>query len=190
MATAGDDGAAAGIRHFMSIPWCAELLSKPNLVVSEAYSRRTKPGTGDSLISRTLKTSDTISSFITFHNAPDSPTELITEVRALLTLGSLINGFPDVCHGGIVMTIMDEVISLLVPANQGRGNLAKGAVMMTAYLNSTFVQPVRTPGTILVTARLTRVEGRKYFMDAKVEDSEGMLLTKSEALFVVLKEKL
>ncbi|KAK3936362.1 Verlamelin biosynthesis protein B [Diplogelasinospora grovesii] len=190
------------IAHFRSMPWCARHLSttKPNerIVVEQALSRRPKKRLEDALFSYTLHTDDTIAAFATFYTLPDPDDgrELVRELKAFLTLGPMVNGWPGICHGGIVMTIMDEVMGLLPPINKRRG-LIPTLPFMTAYLNTQFIRPVKTAetrtaakATILATARLDRIEGRKYFTNCTIEDESGTVLAKAEALFVLLKEKL
>lgn len=96
-------------------------------------------------------------------------------------------------------TIFDEVLGYAAPGSrlggeEGGGLQGEGETVpsyVTAYLNTTYLRPVRTPGTILVVARTTRVEGRKIWVEASMEDGTGEKLAKAEALFVeVNKSKL
>ena len=41
----------------------------------------------------------------------------IQEVRTLMDLGNGVNGHPDICHGGFVATVLDEVIGILLTLN-------------------------------------------------------------------------
>lgn len=71
----------------------------------------------------------------------------------------------------------------------GAASVDRGIV--TAFLNITYVQPVKTSDTILVTARFTRREGpRKFFVEGDIRDANNQVCVKGEALFVTLKEKL
>ncbi|KAK0629541.1 HotDog domain-containing protein [Bombardia bombarda] len=182
--------AALEVAHFRSIPWCAAHLSaSPNLVVEQAFSRTPKDQYEDALLSQTLNRKGAIPAFVTFYTKPAEARDLVREVKAFLSLGPMVNGWAGICHGGIAMTILDEVMGQLPAVNKLRGNLPD-IPLMTAYLNTTFVRPVRTPTTIMVTARLLKVEGRKQFADAVIEDEKGEVLAKAEALFVMLKAKL
>lgn len=183
------------IDHFRSIPWVAKHLSQPHLIINQSDTRRPKPGHGDTLISQTLNREDAISAYITIvKQQPPQTDELITEILSFLTLGPQLNGWPGVCHGGIVMTILDEVQGQLFTQNKKQKKM-KDIPLMTAYLNTKFSKPVKTPCTIMVRARITKVEGRKHWTEAKilVEDAETgqeVELAGCESLFVMLKSNL
>jgi len=185
------------VQHFKSIPWCLKHLEPPatDLIISKAYSRTRKPDTEDTLFSITINSPSTLSHFILFYPRPSNPRVVLPEIKGLITLGNDLDGHPGVCHGGIVATIFDEVLGYAAPASRltGEKQLPTGAPVpsyVTAYLNTTYLRPVRTPGTILVVARTVRAEGRKIWVEAYMEDGEGEKLAKAEALFVETKLKL
>lgn len=208
------------IDHFRSIPWCANHLAQPNLIARRPWNRHLGPGLGDGLYGVTLNTPYTIPSIVLFYPDPDAPATttttttsssisstpspgpsqqsssssssvvVIPEVKTLITLGPLVSGFPGVCHGGVVMAVLDEVLSILVQLNWKRGVIRGTTQLMTAYLNTTFSRPVAVPGTYLVRATLDRVQGRKAFGSVWVEDEHGVVLTRAEGLFVMVREKL
>ncbi|ROW02479.1 hypothetical protein VMCG_06084 [Cytospora schulzeri] len=182
------------IEHFKSIPWCARHLAAPNLIARRPSNRKPGPNLGDGLYGVTLNTPYTIPSMLIFYPDPDAtstePQSSVPEVKTLITLGPLVSGFAGVCHGGIVMTLLDEVLSILVQVNWKRGAIKGNTQLMTAYLNTTFSKPVTVPGTYLVTARLGKVEGRKAYGSVWIEDGNGTMLTKAEGLFVMVREKL
>ncbi|KAK1635208.1 thioesterase superfamily protein [Colletotrichum phormii] len=178
------------VQHFLAIPWCAAHLNEPDTVRDTVPSRFPKQNTEDQLFSTTLNTADTIAAFLTFYKRPSSsPPTLIRQLKALLTLRSGINGYPSVSHGGIVATILDETIGLVFSVNKSNG-LIPDAAYMTAYLNVTYVKPVRTPQTVLCVVEVTRVVGRKWWIDARIEDEGGEVLARAESLYVRLVEKL
>ncbi|KAI2465216.1 HotDog domain-containing protein [Annulohypoxylon bovei var. microspora] len=175
--------------HFASIHWCAQHLRGPRIIVSSPASRVPKPNGEDSLFTETLKSQTTILAMLEVYEEPRLPTDRVNSLKTFLTLGSGLNGHPGVCHGGIVTTILDEVIGLLIPINQTRGSI-RDVPCMTAYLNTTFLKPVPTCATILARSRILKVEGRKYFAEGWIEDSHGAILARADALFVVLKSAL
>lgn len=124
-----------------------------------------------------------------FYEEPPSPTDRVDSIKTFFTLGSGLNGFPDVCHGGIVSTILDEVTGLLIPINQQRGFMPE-IPHMTAYLNITFLRPVKTSATILAQAKITKVDGRKYFAEGWIEEADGTILARAEVLYVALRSAL
>ena len=177
--------------HFKSIPWCAEHLQSPIVTVFIPRSRSVKPSGEDNVFSRTLNTPETISNFMVFYEKPPSSSpapERVDELKAFLTLGNGVDGWPGVVHGGIVATILDEMTGLLITPNIKANAIAR-ADYMTAYLNTTFQGPVRTPGTILATARIIKTEGRKLFVEGRIWDEKSTPLAKADALFVALRTK-
>ncbi|KAI1263711.1 thioesterase superfamily protein [Xylariaceae sp. FL1019] len=175
--------------HFAAIPWCARHLDQPHVIACQPTSRTAKPTLEDALFAVTLKTDGTIKAMLQFFDRPATPQERVEEIKVFLTLGCGLNGYPGVCHGGLVTTILDEVVGLLIPINMEREMILRGTYM-TAYLNTTFVKPVATSSTVLARASFTKVEGRKYFAIGSIEDENGVLLAKADALFVQLKSAL
>ncbi|KAK1985774.1 thioesterase superfamily protein [Colletotrichum cereale] len=211
MASANPD-----VQHFLGIPWCATLLGEPGTVCNTAPSRFPKPSTEDQLFSTTLRTDETVAAFAMFYKRPSSssssaaaaamiktaPTvaadddggDLIRELKALLTLGAGVNGHPNVSHGGIVATVLDETVGSIFLINKNEGLMPPDPEnlrgFMTAYLNVTYLRPVETPQTVLCVAEVVRIKGRKWWIRGRIEDREGRVLAKAESLFVSLKEKL
>jgi hypothetical protein len=55
------------------------------------------------------------------HLLPDpSANPGIQAVRTIMDLGNGVNGHPDVCHGGFVATMLDEVMGVLLTINLER----------------------------------------------------------------------
>ncbi|KAI1391670.1 HotDog domain-containing protein [Hypoxylon trugodes] len=175
--------------HFASIPWCAPHLRGSRIITGSPRSRIVKPNGEDSLYAETLKSQSTILAMLEVYEEPESPTERVDSLKTFITLGSGLNGYPDVCHGGIVSAILDEVTNLLIPVNQQRGFIPD-VPYMTAYLNTTFLMPVPTCATILAQARILKVEGRKYLSEGWIEDANGSILARAEVLYVALKSSL
>ncbi|CAK7229017.1 hypothetical protein SBRCBS47491_007106 [Sporothrix bragantina] len=180
----------------------------------------------DNAFSTTLHTLDTIGAFIVFYEEPplvpgahSDYRAPILELKALMRLGPGLNGHKGVSHGGIVATILDEVLGLLIPLNRRRAkhNRRVGATapplpaladpagpeaaaaasadvekgFVTGYLNTTYVRPVRTPAPVLVTARYTRMEGtRKFYVEGAIWDDKSQVLAKADCVFIALKERL
>lgn len=74
----------------------------------------------------------------------------------------------------------------MLSINKKLGFGAAQVEAVTAYLNVTFLKPVKTPGTVLVSARFNEVIGRKHFLAATVKDGSGEVLSKAEALWIRL----
>jgi len=181
----------AELELFEKIPWCQAILEDADFEVEPTASRIYKPQTTeDALLARTLKTPDTIRGWVSLYRRPSTASSrLKDEVRALLSLAPGLDGYPGVCHGGIVATMLDEVLSLLVAVCRASQGLLPDNV--TADLRLTYVKPVPTPAVLLVKGKIREIKGRKYYADGEIVDGTGLVLAKAEGLFVsVQKEKL
>ncbi|KAK5116754.1 hypothetical protein LTR62_007428 [Meristemomyces frigidus] len=191
---------------FLRIPWAAHLLSRPNTVCRVPGSRTVKSSTEDSLFAEGLKTSRTITSCLSFYAKLDNDDDKIEEVSTLMQMSDAMNGHPYYLHGGIIATVIDEAMGILQNANNDRQHLQKvaqglasgespahGVNSFTASLTVNFLKPVHTPGSLVVTARYTRREGRKEWIHAEVkqhishgEDDYGeeVVCATGDALFI------
>ena len=119
---------------------------------------------------------------------------MIKEVAAFVALGPMVNGWEGVCHGGLVASLLDELMGQVFAANKTE-KLMAAIPVMTGYLNTRFEKPVLTGGSgmdakvVLVTGRLVKQEGRKYWLEGDVKGEDGVVLARGESLFVMLKDK-
>lgn len=191
---------------FLRIPWAASLLRKPNIICRVPNSRIPKSSTEDSLVAETFKTPHTLRSCLVFYTRPPPEQKNVTEVHVLFTIGGGMNGHPHLLHGGIIATLIDEAMGMLSGANnewQHYQNVAVGkadgelpppsTVGFTAELKIKYLRPVRTPGSLMVTARQVKREGRKEWVYAEIKqwegaeddyDGEAFVCATGEALFI------
>ncbi len=171
------------LKYFTEITWCARLINKPDITVWQPPARKpTRAPKYNELFVKTLATPEAIPAFLAFYEK-QPPSRRIDELKVLVALGEGVTGFPGVAHGGMVTSIFDETIGLIVVLNRERGVV--GGRFMTAYLNTAFVRPVRLPGVVLVTVKFVKQQGeRKVFLTGTMEDRDGTELARAEALFV------
>lgn len=189
-------GLRAGLEHaeyFKSVPWCGAIMNDTAYTTSPTVTRLPKVSGEDSFIAETLQTKDTILRLTTINSVPDSSRNPpIEEVLVFFEVGNGVNGYPDTAHGGFVATMLDEVMGIVLNVIQIYENTKTGRndniSHMTAYLNTTYLAPVRTPGIILATARVTKQEGRKMWISGTLEDSERKVMAKSESLYIQAKK--
>jgi thioesterase superfamily protein 4 len=151
-------------------------------------------------MAETLNTDRTISAWVAQYRLPGDEDGMIHECRVLLNLGPGVNGHPDICHGGFVAVVLDEVMGLLLVVNEERnralGERGSGGrqrfrgPVFTASLKVDYGRPCPTPGVVLARALLTRVEGRKRFVNATLEDGRGGVYARGEGVFVAVRENL
>ncbi|KAF2828533.1 hypothetical protein CC86DRAFT_380458 [Ophiobolus disseminans] len=191
----------AAIDHIKSIPWAAALLQDPKWTRTRTASRQVKASGEDSLFAETLATDRTLRAFLSLRPTQEADGKLAYhEVVAVVDLGSGLNGFPQICHGGIAATLLDEICGVLIVLNiekeiekrrlSGSKDLRPDMSFLTAYLNTTYKRPIPTPSTILCTAKVERQDGRKLFIRATIEDGAGGIYTIGEAMFLGVKSML
>ncbi|KAL4922425.1 hypothetical protein BDW62DRAFT_207707 [Aspergillus aurantiobrunneus] len=178
--------------HFESIPWVAQLLRDNDFITTPIPSRVFKPTTEDSFFSTTINSPSTISACLMQYrrplpnSKPFSPKAIpTTELRKFCTLGTDLNGYPGVLHGGMVATLLDECMGLILSLSLfGAEPGMEGPV--TAYLNMKFVGPVLTPGTVLVSGRIIEAkENRKWMIVGDIRDENGAVLAEAECLYIL-----
>ncbi|KAJ1326072.1 acyl-coenzyme A thioesterase THEM4 [Microdochium nivale] len=172
--------------------WCAAVLDDGAFTHALTPSRVVKGGIGDMFVAETMGTADTMPRWVTMVRRDEG--RKIVQTRTLVQVEDKVGGWPGVVHGGVTSFLLDECSALVLRmrrfVDKDPALLPTGS--MTAGLNVSFRAPVPTPGVLLVTATLRRIEGRKYFVDAELTaggEGEGAVLASSAAVFVVIKGK-
>ncbi|MGH3564213.1 MAG: PaaI family thioesterase [Mycobacterium sp.] len=83
-------------------------------------------------------------------------------------------------HGGAIALLFDSVLGLASSV------LTRGPYRRTAYLHVNYRNIVPIEKELQIDAGISRVEGRKIFVETRLTDGET-LLSEGEALFVLLK---
>jgi len=186
-----------GSARYQSIPWVSKLLQDDSFITIPSTNREKKSSTEDNLFAATLKSDDTLSGCLTqYRYSPSSSAvpENIEEVRMFFTLGDGMNGYPGILHGGIVATLLDEGMGLLLTLRsnyKASNDRATSSKTVTAYLNTNFLRPVQTPGVIVLYARLDESkENRKWKIKGRICDSEDQVLATAECLYVKSQSKI
>lgn len=97
-------------------------------------------------------------------------------VRGSFRMAGRYQGSPAALHGGIVATLVDEAM--------GKLNRLDGIVAPTAEINVEYLLPVPLGRKIVVEARSTSQQGRHYWRECTIRDSEGKLLARGKGRFV------
>ncbi|KAL5349912.1 hypothetical protein ACLOAV_004946 [Pseudogymnoascus australis] len=117
------------LTHFLTIPWCAALLTAPTTTLLPTPSRVPKPSTEDSFFALTLRTGETVPYMLSFSSpraasASSSPAAgkvegkvegkagTIEQVSTLFALGEGVNGYPATAHGGVTAALFDEAMGV------------------------------------------------------------------------------
>lgn len=97
-----------------------------------------------------------------------------------VTLSAKYQGPADHVHGGIIATLLDEIMS--------KGNRVLGLTAMTRHMEIEYLKPVPLNAPILLKGRNVSHEGRKCWCEGEIQDAKGVVLAKSKALFIVIKQ--
>lgn len=92
------------------------------------------------------------------------------------TPGPEHSGWLNIMHGGLLSTLMDEVM--------GHWLWSRGAPVMTVEMNVRYLKPVLIGEPIVVTARQRMDRGRIAYMEAEVTLADGTPVARSTAKFI------
>ena len=100
-----------------------------------------------------------------------------------ITLGKYHEGWQDVAHGGIISTLLDEVMSWAIM-------YSKKTFVVTRKMDIKYVRNVLIGTPLTVTGRLVDdTKPPKVKAKAEIRDDEGRLLVRGSGEFVVLPEE-
>lgn len=85
-------------------------------------------------------------------------------------------GHPGYLHGGIIATLLDEIMSKAVRARR--------LTAMTRHLEVDYKRPVPSAVPIRMEGRVDRSEGRKHWVEAWIFDENNVMLAQGKGLFV------
>ena len=94
-------------------------------------------------------------------------------------LGLKLAGHSKLVHGGLIAVLLDECM--------GRACFPRliGKVAVTAKLELSYKSPITVNSVVIIRADTIKVEGRKAWVEARVEDArQGTLLVEAKGLFI------
>jgi acyl-coenzyme A thioesterase PaaI-like protein len=104
-------------------------------------------------------------------------------IRCDYPAASTFQGAPEVLHGGIQATLLDEVMG--TTAHTAFAEHVSGS-LVTAEFSLRYRRPVPVEAPIVVFGELRRVDGRNYFVDARIESVAGETLAVADARWCLL----
>ena len=99
------------------------------------------------------------------------------------TVPAHYQGYPGVVHGGIVTTMMDEILGRVFMMDD------PNRFMFTAKLTSRYRHPVPTEQPLKMVGRITRDRGRIAEAKAELFGPGGELLAEAEGIMAALPEE-
>ncbi|KAG0203560.1 hypothetical protein BGX28_004200 [Mortierella sp. GBA30] len=104
-----------------------------------------------------------------------------SKVLSVLHVGKSLCGHPNITHGGLLATLLDEITAMTAIPN------LPGKTGFTANLNINYRHPCIADQFIIAHSEVTSLEGRKAFVKATLTTLEGTLLADATALFIAPK---
>ncbi len=104
------------------------------------------------------------------------------KVVAMTQVADAFEGPHGLLHGGIIATLLDEIMSKAVRSH--------GVVGMTRHMEVDYLRPVPSLAPIRLEARVTHNEGRSHWAEAKILDSGGTMLAHGKGMFVEVRRRL
>lgn len=123
----------------------------------------------------TLNGENKISAYEVYHKENDE--EIVVRIK----FGNTLNGHPGVVHGGITALVIDNTYGWLF-------FILKQPVAFTANLSINYRAPLFENTEAILRAKMVKVEGRKMYMSAVLEDTKGKVIADSTTLFIKPKD--
>lgn len=99
-----------------------------------------------------------------------------------ITAGEAFEGYRGIYHGGIISTMLDEVMIKAI--------LAIDRVAVTAEMTIKYHKPVRTGDKLLFSGKVTRKRGRLFLTEGFVAGDDGSLYASATGKYIEVKERL
>lgn len=110
-----------------------------------------------------------------FFLAPDG------SVVSLPNIPDSFEGPPGYLHGGIIATLLDEVMAKAVRA--------KGLTSMTRHLEVDYLRPIPSCTQLRMEGRIVRSELRKHWTEAQILNPGGSVLAQAKGLFIEIRSR-
>ncbi len=110
--------------------------------------------------------------------------ESLVEVH--YTAAADLCGAPNVVHGGVQATLLDEALGM---ACRTAFDAQEDVYCVTAEFSLEYLRPVPTEIPIVVRGELLRREGRSFFLEGTISNHGGDELTRARARWVRLRSE-
>jgi uncharacterized protein (TIGR00369 family) len=97
------------------------------------------------------------------------------------TVPDRFEGHPGYLHGGVIATLLDEIMSKSVRA--------RGLLAMTRRMEIDYLRPVPSCVPIRMEGTVVGSEGRKHWSQARILDTKGRILAEGKGLFIEVRSR-
>ncbi|KAK2831937.1 hypothetical protein FQN49_007016 [Arthroderma sp. PD_2] len=189
----------ATISAFKANTWTSTLLKNQSYQTVETLCRKPKSQTGEDIFfASTINTPTTIPHLLTLQRKtnlvtsppskapslpappaqwPKIPSSQPADIVNLLYFAEPgVNGHPGIVHGGVISTLLDELMSLSIAAHIPGfdfDNPDKFGRLYTLQLDTRFKQPVRAGAHAVLRTWCIGNEGRKWWVRAQLVQEEN-----------------
>ena len=104
------------------------------------------------------------------------------QVNARVTAERAYEGYRNIYHGGILSTVLDEVMIKAI--------LAEGIFAVTAELTVKFKEPVQIGDNLTFRGRVVARKGRLFFTEGEVIGRDGLVYATAAGKYIRAREEL
>lgn len=97
------------------------------------------------------------------------------KAKARYTPTREFEGYKDICHGGILSALLDEVMIYSIKARE--------IVTMTVQIEVKFKNPAKIGETLSLEGRITEDKGRIIYTEGKIFRKDGTIIAESRGKF-------
>jgi uncharacterized protein (TIGR00369 family) len=105
----------------------------------------------------------------------------INGIRSEVTFPEYCQGWTGVVHGGLVSTVLDEIMV--------KSTSAQGYICVTAEIFVKFKKPVLTGSPYVVTGKITDIKRKLIFTEGKIMDVDKQIVALASAKFFTVGRK-
>jgi uncharacterized protein (TIGR00369 family) len=84
-------------------------------------------------------------------------------------------GYKDICHGGIISSLLDEVMIYSL--------IARGIITVTVQIEVKFKKPAKIGETLFLEGHLTEDKGKILMTEGKIFKQDGTIIAESKGKF-------
>lgn len=103
------------------------------------------------------------------------------ETRTEVTFPEHFQGWSGVVHGGLVSTVLDEIMV--------KSTTAEGYVCVTAEITVKFKKPVFTSSRYVATGKISDIKRKLIFTEGKIMDVNKQVVALAKAKFFIVNKK-